>query len=424
MPVKSSININPSNLPIGTIVNKWGGVALSNQSNMTNFINNLGKWIPNTSNWFVADSLDTSYAINQSTNRVALIKNSSDYSFYVSASNILQNTINGTTFTNSHLNTTITQTIGTTSATWCSNYTNNKSVFVNCPYGYTYTENGTTFTFVKSPLTSSLHSILTRPFISGSTYSFWDSTNSKRIYTTNHSTFSDVTNFGSSDLQILTMANGHLYTTTGTTLRVSTDDGVTWTSYTLPATTNNSNNHCLDFDGTTYVYGTTTNGLWSSTNLITWTPRTSNISGTPVLQRIWFVNGNFFCLSNTQSATSTSRSTNGTTWTLIDTLGPDILGNVVVYTDSKYFIIGNRIIVSSDLVNWEPSLTGSSSTETDATNRTICNTSTQIAIAQFPNIYIYNSSSGLWTAVSASQQRTGVLGLTTTTVANQYIKVR
>lgn len=424
MAVNSRINISLENLPIGTIVNSYGGICLSNIDSMSDFVVNNDKFIPNRQNFIILNnshySNKLSLNISPSCNRGAFLQNSSNYSIFINDSDVLQTSTDGSSFSNVEINK-LNLTTSNTSSNYYANNFNNKLVFNSSDYTYLYSENGTTFNFVKSPIVSSVHIKITRPLIAGSTYSFFDDTNSKRIYTTNHTTFSDCTNFGTSDLQIHRMNNGHFYTTSGTTLKVSTDDGITWTDYTLPATTNNSNNHCLDFDGTTYVYGTTSNALYSSTDLTSWTSRTSGISATPVLARVWFVNSSWFVFSATSSTTSFSTSTDGITWT--NRTSPNaIINQAVIYTNSLYMICGtNRVITSSDLITWTSSIAFGVNT-TDHLSRVFYGTGTKALMLAANIAYFYNA--GSWTTVSTTQENTDLLGLSTTTGSGQIIKAK
>ena len=306
---------------------------------------------------------------------------------------------------------------------YSSNFSNGKTIILN-QYNrraYYYTENHTTYTLVKAPILSGNYVELSTPINSNTTYSFFNITQTKRIYTTDHVTFSDCVGFGTSDLPIHRMNNGHLYTTTGTTLRVSTNNGINWTSYTLPAATVSSNNHCLDFNGTTYVYCSGTNGLRSSTDLATWTARTSNITGSNPNHRVYFVNALFFVFSSTTGTTSFSTSTDGITWT--NRTSPNsIICNSVRFVNSLYMILGSdRVITSPTGVTWTSSI-GFGNSEVDVDVRSFHATSTKALFVATTGIaYFYNPSS--WTTVTTSQLTTGLLNLNTPTLAGANIKV-
>ncbi len=421
----SELDILPSrNMPIGSILNMFGGQSLRTPTNAQALIDIAGKYVSNTSGWVfeLESAITPSFSTSPTMDRRAVAKNNTGYTLLLNTSSIIQTTVDGSTAVNIKIpHTTLAN--GPASSTFYNDYANTKTIWIIGSYHYLYSTNGVDFSFSKSPIVSSNHVAINRPVISGSTYSFFNSTNSKRIYTTDHVTFSDCVGFETTDLQIHTLSNGHLYTHTGTTLRISTDNGVNWTSYTLPASTNNSGNHCLDYDGTTYVYGTTTNALYSSTNLTSWTSRTSSITGTPVLQRVWFVNSLWFVFSATSSTTSFSTSADGTTWTN-RTWGASqsLIGNAVIYVNSLFMVLcNNRVQTSPTGVTWTDSLS-SGMGDLDANTRLFTGSGTQaILIGGSGEFYIYNA--GTWTSVFTSQLRNNAVSLSTTTVSNQYMKV-
>jgi len=418
MAVSSKINIFPSNEPIGTVTNRWNRtnalampkafiddmIAYNNEYCSNNTQPIITANYPNC--YFLQNAGNTRSAIGfDGTNWVLFHQYGAMSQRSLAGASIIDNIQN---FGNETRGVTLQLSVF---QYYSSNFSNGKTVILN-QYNrraYYYTENHTSYTLVKAPILSNGYVELTTPFNSNTTYSFFNVTQTKRIYTTDHVTFSDCTNFGSNDLAIHRMNNGHLYTTTSTTLRVSTDNGINWTSYTLPASTVSSNNHCLDFDGTTYVYCAGTNGLWSSTNLSTWTARTSNITGTEPNHRVYFVNALFFVFSSTTVTTSFSTSTDGITWT--NRTSPNtIICNSVRYVNSLYMILGtNRVITSSDGVTWASSIAFGNS-DADADNRSFYATSTKALFVSSSGIaYFYNPSS--WTTVTTSQLTTGLLNL-------------
>jgi len=419
--------ISTNNLPIGAIINRWGGTSLADPTNMNELVENMSNYLPNTLNWnFISNGNFSTKLSNNivSTSRVAFLQNSSNYTIYIQGGNVFQTSSDGSLFSNIE-DVNLKQSIGSNTFTWHSNNVNNKLVYLNTNYSYVYSEDGTTFTLVKSPIVSGSHIELTRPVISGSTYSFWDNTNSKRIYTTDHINFSDVTGFGTSDLQVQRMSNGHLYTTNGTTLRISTNDGQTWTSYTLPVATANSGFHCVDFNDTKYVYCTTSNRVYvaSVPDLISgsWFLVNTNIPGTNTNHRVWYVNGTFFVFSATSATTSFSTSTDGITWT--NRTSPNaIICNAVIYVNSVYMILGtNRVITSSDLVTWISSI-AFGNTDADAMHRTFFGTGTKALMLASNTAYFYNA--GSWTTVTSSQQNANIVGVLTTSGTGQFIKAK
>lgn len=287
---------------------------------------------------------------------------------------------------------------------------------------YLYSENISTFTKVDV-----LNSILTRPFISGNVYSFWNSTNSARVYTTDHTNYTNCTNFGSSDLQIQRMSNGWLYTTTGTTLKVSTDNGITWTTRILPATVSTAGIHNIDTNGATHVYCAGGNGLWTTPDFITWTPRASNIPGTNANHRVIYVAGLFFVFSGTASTGfSTCDSYDnqpdaGTAWIYrLWGTGQSLIGNDVLFVDSKIFILTNtKIQVFSSMVYASEIAVGN--TNTDNLYLTFYGSGTKVSFISGNVWYFYNA--GVWTTITSSQGLSNVLSISLTANNTHLIKV-
>jgi hypothetical protein len=418
MAVSSKINIFPSNEPIGTVTNRWNRtnalampkafiddmIAYNNEYCSNNTQPIITANYPNC--YFLQNAGNTRSAIGfDGTNWVLFHQYGAMSQRSLAGASIIDNIQN---FGNETRGVTLQLSVF---QYYSSNFSNGKTVILN-QYNrraYYYTENHTSYTLVKAPILSNDYVELTTPFNSNTTYSFFNVTQTKRIYTTDHITFSDCVGFGTANLAIHRMNNGHLYTTNSGTLSISTNNGINWTSYTLPASTVSSNNHCLDFDGTTYVYCAGTNGLWSSTNLSTWTARTSNITGTEPNHRVYFVNALFFVFSSTTVTTSFSTSTDGITWT--NRTSPNtIICNSVRYVNSLYMILGtNRVITSSDGVTWASSIAFGNS-DADADNRSFYATSTKALFVSSSGIaYFYNPSS--WTTVTTSQLTTGLLNL-------------
>jgi len=426
MAVKSNINIYINNLPIGSVVNVWGANSLADIDSNQSFIDNQADFIKNLNQYYYKKNAYSGLMSTEDVStltRNSFLLNSSDYTlFFDASSKLIQTSADGSTFTNYDINY-LASDSPNNYLRYFANNANNKVVFTNTLYTYVYSTDGLTFNNVQSPIVSSAHIKLSSPVISGSTYSFFDLTNSKRIYTTDHTTFSDVTGFGTTELQIHQMNNGYLYTHTGTTLRVSTNNGVTWTSYTLPASTNNSGNHCLDFDGTTYVYGTTSNALYSSTDLTTWNSRTSGISATPILVRVWFVNSLWFVFSGTASTTSFSTSADGVTWNNRTWgSGQSLRGNAVIYVNSLYMVLATaRVQTSPTGVTWTDSLSAGQN-DANALNMTFNGTGTKALMLSSGVCYFYNA--GVWTTITTSQFITNVVRLNTTNVTNQFIKAK
>jgi hypothetical protein len=431
MAVSSKINIFPSNEPIGTITTRWNRETsqVMPVAFIDDMIANNNEYCSNVSQSLITANKPNCYFLQNATNnRRAMGYDGTNWVLLNLYCVISQRTLTGASvidniqnFGNDSRALTITSVF----QNYSSNFSNNKTIILN-QYNrraYYYTENHTTYTLVKAPILSGNYVELSTPINSNTTYSFFNVTQTKRIYTTDHVTFSDCTNFGSNDLAIHRMNNGHLYTTTSTTLRVSTDNGINWTSYTLPASTVSSNNHCLDFDGTTYVYCAGTNGLWSSTDLITWTPRTSNIAGTNANHRVYFRNALWFVMSSTTGTTSFSTSTDGITWTNRTWGTATQIGNSVRYVNSLYMVLcTGSVQTSPDGVTWTQSIAFGNN-EADVDNRSFHATSTKaLFVASTGIAYFYNPSS--WTTVTTTQLTTGLLNLNIPTLAGANIKVR
>lgn len=418
MAVSSKINIFPSNEPIGTITNRWSRTSALEMPKA--FIDDMiaynNEYCSNNAQPIITANYPNCYFLQNAGNtRNAIGFDGTNWVLFHQYGAMSQRTLAGASIIDNIQNFG-NETRGVTLQVsffqnYSSNFSNGKTVILN-QYNrraYYYTENHTTYTLVTAPVVSGNYVELTTPFNSNTTYSFFNVTQSKRIYTTDHITFSDCVGFGGTNLPIHRMNNGHLYTTTSTTLRVSTDNGINWTSYTLPASTLSDQNHCLDFDGTTYVYCTGSNSLYSSTNLTTWTARTSNITGTEPNHRVYFVNALWFVFSSTSSTTSFSTSTDGITWT--NTTSPNaIICNSVRFVNSLYMILGtNRVITSPTGVTWTSSIAFGNS-DTDADNRSFYATSTKALFVVSSGIsYFYNPS--IWTTVTTSQLTTGLLNL-------------
>lgn len=418
MAVSSKINIFPSNEPIGTITNRWSRTSALEMPKA--FIDDMiaynNEYCSNNAQPIITANYPNCYFLQNAGNtRSAIGFDGTNWVLFHQYGAMSQRSLAGASIID-NLQNFRNETRGVTLQVsvfqnYSSNFSNGKTVILN-QYNrraYYYTENHTTYTLVTAPVVSGNYVELTTPINSNTTYSFFNVTQSKRIYTTNHISFSDCVGFGVTNLPIHRMNNGNLYTTTSTTLRVSTDNGINWTSYTLPASTVSDQNHCVDFNGTTYVYCAGTNGLWSSTNLTTWTARTSNITGTNPNHRVYFVNALWFVFSSTTGTTSFSTSTDGITWT--NRTSPNtIICNSVRFVNSLYMILGNdRVITSPTGVTWTSSI-AFGNPDADVDNRSFHATSTKALFIGTSGIsYFYNPS--IWTTVTTSQLTTGLLNL-------------
>lgn len=433
MAVNSKINISPSNEPIGTVTNRWNrtNALAMPKAFIDDMIAYNNEYCSNNAQPIITANYPNCYFLqNGSNTRSAIGFDGTNWALFHQYGAMSQRSLTGASIIDNIQNFG-NETRGLTLQislfqNYSSNFSNGKTIILN-QYNrraYYYTENHTTYTLVKAPILSGNYVELQTPINSNSTYSFYNNTQTKRIYTTDHITFSDCVGFGSNDLPIHRMNNGYLYITGSATLRVSTDNGITWTAYNLPATTVSSNNHCLDFDGTTYVYCAGTNGLWSSTNLTAWTARTSNIAGTNPNHRVYFRNALWFVMSSTTGTTSFSTSTDGITWTNRAWGTATQIGNSVRYVNSLYMVLcTGSVQTSPDGVLWTQNF-GFGNADADVDNRSFHATSTKALFLGTSGIaYFYNTS--IWTTVTTSQLTTGLLnlglGISATTI---NIKVR
>lgn len=131
--------------------------------------------------------------------------------------------------------------------------------------------------------------------------------------------WTQATNTPTSSQTIHEMANGTLYCYASTAWKYSTDDGKTWINgITLPATpTTNDTNHCIDFNGTNYVFvseGTNSVYTISTPNSGSWTTRTSAFTTSNPKNVYWCVD-RFLALSTASQINAVIWSSDGITWT-------------------------------------------------------------------------------------------------------------
>jgi hypothetical protein len=217
------------------------------------------------------------------------------------------------------------------------------------------------------------------------------------------------------------MANGTLYclTASSTDFKYSTDNGVTWTTGTLPSASSSSTfRHCIDFDGTNYVYikGTTT--VYYGTTLAFGS--TATISSSPTI--CYVVNSNFILSDLTGSGLiwygtdPASFSSKATTFSI---------GTYMLYAHSKYFAFGDSVVASASTLGgtWTSEIaSGITATSATAMPQTFaCASGNNLVFISSGVINIYQS--GSWTAVTNAQQNTGLATLSLG-VANVFTKVR
>ena len=123
-------------------------------------------------------------------------------------------------------------------------------------------------------------------------------------------------------------------------LKSSTDGGVTWTA-------RNANLGAVNINSVAYGNGifvavSNTNGITTSTDGITWTQRTSNVSGN--LYSVRYLNGNFIAVGTGANggAGGITTSTDGITWTKRTTPGTGNSTDLrdVTYGNGYYYAVG------------------------------------------------------------------------------------
>jgi len=419
-----------SDLPIGTITTRWNrNTALAMPTAfIDDMIANNNEYCSNVSHTIIESQSPNCHFTQSAINtRTAIAFDGTNWVLFNQYGAVSQRSADGSTildnrqnFGNDSRSLTLQNTIF---ANYCSDFVNGKTIILN-QYNrraYYYTENHTTYYLVKAPITSGNYVELSHPFVSGNVYSFFDLTSSKRIYTTDHVTFTDCVGFSSQNFLIHRMSNGYLYTTVASTLRVSIDNGINWTSYNLPASIDTPARHSVDFDGTTYFYATQgSSATWSSTDLTSWTVRTTGLPANG--KQVFFVNSLWFIFNSTSATTSFSTSTNGTTWTN-RTSPNEIICISVMFVNGLYMILGTtRVITSSDGVTWTSSI-AVGNTDLDPNNRYFYATGTKALFISTAGVaYFYNA--GTWTTVLTTQLTTGLVNLNTPTLAGANIKVR
>ena len=393
------------NSPPGTIIHR-------NYTNpVFDTIERINDWNLVYNHYFPLNNTDTSTRlVNLSTSliitssnpnkiRSALSYNGTSWQTYNGHSNFAETSSNGSTFSTVpaykiNMNGTLSY------LNYYCNYKLSKVVIglINNCTSYVYSNDMINYTKVDTAF------FLSTPVISGNVYSFWNSTTSQRVYTTDHVTYTPCNNFGESNLAIFEMSNNWLYFANTASLKISTNDGITWTDYVLPSTAS-SLTHCLDTNGTNHIFGGITNTLWSTTDFVTWNSRASGIPSSSNIIRVYNTNGTFFVFSNFSSTASFSTSTDGITWN--NRITPNaFIGNDVTYVNSLYMILGtNRVFVSSNLTSWTSSISAGNNNLNSST-QTFYGSGSKASTISSNNWYFYNS--GVWTSISNTQGVSGV----------------
>ncbi len=420
-------------IPIGAIRSDIGLTAVKVFYD-TLYTSTKGMWLRNGAVTTPTSIISANYpditsdtADNNISNRTWLWLASSNYGFARFNATCIQTTTDFSTYTNREIEA---ATVVPTSSTggYLIDYDGTRTVMLQIPstnsstgfIGYSYSNNGTTFTSVYGRAVSGVYTVLSNPCISGSTYSFWSSIDNARIYTTDHTNWTVCTN--SINAPVHKMNNGTLYCTTssGTDFKYSTDNGQTWTTGTLPSALGANENvfHSIDFDGTNYVYVKGTTTVYYGTTLAFGSTATFTASK----NQVWFRNAAFIATTSSQT-TAIETCTNPNSWTQ-RTLPNTSRISYVLYAHSKYFVLGDdRVMSSSDLASWTSEI-ASGITQVSATampQTFACATGNNLVFISSGTINIYQS--GSWTAVTNSQQNTGLATLSLG-IANVFTKVR
>jgi hypothetical protein len=409
--------------PLGSMIN----LASNNSTNTIDYISttDVGKWLQAASSSATAvigSNYSSTYGLTTATtySRVLVSHHSGTFAVYQGATNrstMYQTTTDFSSFTNREIvGSTISQIINTADTDFWADYSNGKAITINFGIGtsgsgYAYTIDGTSWTQVyKTQSTNAIYNTLTFPCISGTTKSFYDSSLSTRVYTTNDTSFSSVTGTVINQ-PIARMANGYLYQISGgsTNLYVSTNDGQTWTTYTLPNAAASNGSHPLDFDGTIYVYTGSNGTIYSSTDLSAWTSRQTTAADSSVF---YLNSSTWIALKATSGTTSIWTSTAPTsTWTN-RTSANSFLPRFAWYCNSRYFVMGSgRTESSSDLSTWTSELAiGINAGATQIMASMFGGSTTKFAFVNSNNAYYYTG--GAWTTVTNTQSISGISNLT------------
>lgn len=229
---------------------------------------------------------------------------------------------------------------------------------------YIYSSDGITWTFVPYIFAASATaqpSALTKPVVVGSTYSFYDSARARRYYTTDHSTFTQVSTsvlVGGDHNGDVHLCNGLLFMfkNSSTTYYTSSDGGITWVARTWPSAAGAANTTpVIVWNGSVYLYTTqgaaSNTSIYTSPDLTTWTNRTCAFTAAITINRLSVANGVFFAFSSV-SQTKFCTSPDGITWTE-RTANTAALYGMAAYVNSKYMIFATtRTEGSAALATW------------------------------------------------------------------------
>jgi len=294
-----------------------------------------------------------------------------------------------------------------------SDFANGRTVIITAStFGYAYSSNGVTWANVIGIRSANgAYTALSQPIVSGTVYSFWSSNDNARIHTTDHTTFTVNTN--SPTTSVLNqapylLANGELLQTNSgsTTIRKSADNGVSWTTFTLPIAIGTYWRN-VEFDGTTWFYvpGTGTD-VYSSPDGVTWT--THGAFGIGAYSSVKKVNGVWVALRASTAQTTIFTSTAPTTTWTSRTVTTSASWSDVYFFHSKYFILSLTAVNSSaDLSSWSAELTGLTLSNTFASAPVAYGVGNKLVLTGSSGI-VYSYDAGAWTTITTAQQLTGL----------------
>jgi len=289
---------------------------------------------------------------------------------------------------------------------------------------YIYTTDGITWTFVPHIFANSdlsAPSTLTNPVAHGGVYSFFDSARARRYYTTDHITFTQVSqtilewNHHGGQIHLV---NGILFlmVASSTQYYTSADGGITWVSRTWPAASGaTSTNQQIVWNGTSYLFTTqaaaSNTSIWTSPDLVTWTNRTCAFATPITINRVAATNGIFFAFSSVTQTTFCTSSDSGATWTQRTAAATAIYG-MVAFVNARYMIFATtRTEVSTDLATWALSIgSGPSLLTRDAIDPNLIANEATSQLVFCSSINVWNAySAGGWTSMAATEQTTGLV---------------
>ena len=146
------------------------------------------------------------------------------------------------------------------------------------------------------------------------------------------------------------LSNGALvFKGAGTTCYIS-EDGKSWTTFTLPATTSAAYRF-LEWSGDKYVYVADANTIYTSTDLTVWTARVSAFAGVSNMLSVYLCGSTLIATRNVNS-TTVIYSSDGITWNLSHASLANAVWGYAASVDGMFLIFeinGTRTYSSTDL---------------------------------------------------------------------------